>query len=743
MGFQKFSRLLVLTAVLAACGGGGGGITTSNLPPTASLIDTGAITTGSSVTLDGSNSKDPEIAPISYAWALVSSPVDSQATLPTANSPKVLFSPDIDGNYAVRLTVTDPGGLSNSTELTLKATSNNNAAPIVRSFTSSAAIASPGTAISFNWKVVDPNRDAVSCSFDPFGNGDAIAIRDCLSTQSMTYTYNTPGTYRPRLTAIDIKNTSSHAAYSQTITGDPTISVVSPKANAVVNQQLTVIATLTSKYDITSVIARIAGKSTPLLFSNSASCIRSGCLPGFTGVMDLSGVAKGEYTLEVIAQDIQNRQSRYYQTVNYDNLPALTVSSPINDSVATPLLLIDAACTDDGDQGCAIKVMNDSAPLGSGDSTLLSSVSGRISQTVDLSAYVGKKVNLTFVATDSLNQITQTTRSVYVENSSNLSAVTTVDGIILDAKDSRLLYKISGTQGDTLYIHERALNVTTNVPMPSGKRINTAYLSNFGAMLVTLDTGGSVLSARVYDWNRNVLYDLGFPNSAESLQVSGNYAIWSDDSQNLIRRDLGNLSNSTLSTSAGNWRNSVASSGTVAWWGWDGSGYQINLYNGTTTQITKDTTLWNTYVLTDGHNTVYRKHTPRSGSQSYALTLFNGTREITLNTANSIEEPLPGTDYQVRNNWVSYTDTGNLGQRQVWTYDPLGAMVQRTFFGASSIIETLGDSGQLMLTSGNKRYLSANSGSLVEINSDQGKSYEINSQWYVGIGRTFFAVKTP
>lgn len=609
-----------------------------------------------------------------------------------------------------------------------------NVTPVIETFTARSTTVTVGTRLRFDWKVADSDNDAVSCKFDPLGNGEVITIDDCLSTKSITYVYTALGTYKPRLTATDVNATSSSAELSQIVTEGPAIYLNKPLANEVINQQLLINVNVASEYEINNVTARIANNSIPLQYDATATCGRHSC-PGFTGTLDLTGVSEGEQTLEISAFDSLNRQATYSEQLIYDNPPTLTISTPASnkDIYATPLTSVAASCSDTGEQGCSIRVF-----VSDGDNKSLAYGNGSINQSIDLGAYKGKKIELVFSATDSRNQTTQLKRGAYVDNFSLLSAVATVDGTILDAKDNRLLYKTSNSEGDSAYIFDWVQNVTTNLSLPSGAHIQSAYLSNFGAMLVvSYDT---FLSTRVYDWNRNNLYDLGYPNSDRSLQVSGDYAIWSD-SLNLIYRNLDTLSNSTLSTSAGNWLNSVASNGVVAWWDSDN---EIYVYDGNTTQITNDPSLLNTYVLTDGHSTVYRKHTSCcTPPPTYAIVLFNGTTEVTLREANLLE-PLPSVDYQIRNGWVLYTDISNQGQRNIWSYDPQGQKVQRTFFGYSSRVDALGDDGQVMIVSdNNKRYLSTGANSLVEVNSALGKSYFINNQWYVAIGGYFFSVNLP
>lgn len=598
-----------------------------------------------------------------------------------------------------------------------------NSAPAISSFTAGAASVVAGTPVRFDWKVADANSDAVSCSFDPMGDGNVIAISDCLATQSASYTYATSGTFQARLTATDTKSASSKAELTQIVTGDPSMTMVAPLPNAVVAKQLTVIVSLKSTFELSSVVARIGNKSVPLLFSARTPCGKMACPAGFSGVLDLSGLPEGEHTLEVIAVDAQGRQAKHSQLVNLDDRPVLTVTSPAMESVATPSIPVSATCTDVGLEGCTVSIINLGTELASG--------SGGINRAVDLSAFAGTRVDLIFVATDSRGQVVKTTRTVYVENSPNLTPVATVDGEIVDLQDNRLLYKSSTTLGEQLRILDRSNNTTANVPVPAGKEVLEAYLSNYGAMFATQDVGNNSTTWRLYEWNRNTLYDLGVPNASSSLTVSGSYAIWSKG-ETLIRRNLTTLANDTLSSSAGNWYNDVTKNGVVSWWSMD---FQVFLNDGTTSQITNDAFM-NTYPRTDGHYTVYKKS---ADQLSHAIVLFNGTSEVTLRSA-ARPDPRAGRDYQLRDGWVAYTDLGNQGQTQLWTYDAQGNKAQRSLFFAASEIDTLGDGGRVMFMSGGRRYLSIGSGIATDVSSAQGKSYHINNQWYIAIGRVLFSV---
>lgn len=74
------------------------------------------------VILDGSQSSDPDGDALTYAWAFISQPDGSEATLANANAAVSSFTPDVTGQFVLELTVSD-GYAQSSDRVTISVTS--------------------------------------------------------------------------------------------------------------------------------------------------------------------------------------------------------------------------------------------------------------------------------------------------------------------------------------------------------------------------------------------------------------------------------------------------------------------------------------------------------------------------------------------------------------------------------------------------------------------------------------------
>lgn len=79
----------------------------ANQPPVADAGPDRGVVVRTPVTLDGTGSRDPDGAAVSFRWALESAPTGSTATLGSTAAPAPAFTPDVPGVYQFSLTVND------------------------------------------------------------------------------------------------------------------------------------------------------------------------------------------------------------------------------------------------------------------------------------------------------------------------------------------------------------------------------------------------------------------------------------------------------------------------------------------------------------------------------------------------------------------------------------------------------------------------------------------------------------
>ncbi|MFZ6011867.1 MAG: PKD domain-containing protein, partial [Bacteroidota bacterium] len=78
-----------------------------NQPPVAKAGENATGTAGSPVTLNASASTDPDDDALSYTWQWLSKPQGSKAIIHAFDSVMANFTPDLAGQYIIRLVVSD------------------------------------------------------------------------------------------------------------------------------------------------------------------------------------------------------------------------------------------------------------------------------------------------------------------------------------------------------------------------------------------------------------------------------------------------------------------------------------------------------------------------------------------------------------------------------------------------------------------------------------------------------------
>jgi len=692
MNYLKSLLFLMLIVPLISCGGGGDAPapTISSFSASETSISAGASLSLTAVFANGTATIDNGVGSIS------SNVAES-------------ISPSATTTYT--LTVTNSAGVSVTATLTVTVN-----VPTISSFTASPATAIANSAVNL--------RAVFSHGTGSVDN----AVGDVTSSVSKSVEPAVTTIYTLTVT----NNFGVSATSSVTVTVVPMLlSIVSPDENEMVADDLTITATVQTEFDIAFVQAVVGTRTANLSYSSDAICDgRLGCSPGFIGSLSLSGLVPDTYTLSVTAEDIAGRSVSEQTTIILDNNPGLTVAEPVQYSVATPEVPLNISCVDDaGDCEISVKINN-----------ILASATNTLVDSLDLSSYEGQQVSLVFEGRDSASQLTTVSRTVYVESSSGLALVKDFSGKIIDFDGQNVLIKTTAANGDGLAVASISSAQVTTVDVPAALVVSAtrSFLTATGVIYTTTEVGGNVLSANIYDWNNGQLYNLGHPNSAHSLRVAGDYAIWSVSS-NLWRRQLSTRTNIQISNDAGNWKNAIASNGVVGFWAYGGNYSVIRYQGGSSTTLATDSNYWNSYVESDGLGFLYRKHDPCCSNQQYAITFHNGSIESAL-TVFRDKEPSPGRDYQINNGWVAFTELGAVGQTHVWSRDTGGSLLQRTIYGSDSTIDTLSADGEIMMINAGNRYLSDTSAQSTLVSSTLGMSSKKNGIWYIAIGRSLFSV---
>jgi hypothetical protein len=201
-----------LALALAGCGGGGGSDTPPSVPPKAALAlnnDAGTPSIGTEVSLSGAGSSGA----VNYSWTLQSKPAGSNVTLATSNAATLKFTPDVGGNYVVRLRVSDAAGASAEQDLSIAIT---NHAPVAVLDKAALTVLAGGRIAVSGGLSYDEDGDALSYSWtlESKPNNSTVAL-SAPAVADLNFTPDLPGTYslllkvtdgkRPVMTRLDVK----------------------------------------------------------------------------------------------------------------------------------------------------------------------------------------------------------------------------------------------------------------------------------------------------------------------------------------------------------------------------------------------------------------------------------------------------------------------------------------------------------------------------------------------------------
>lgn len=269
----------------------------SNVAPISNAGPNQTVTTGTTVTLNGSGSSDADGNPLTYLWSFVSVPAGSGATLTAPTTVRPTFLADKTGQYVVQLIVNDGVVSSTAASVTITTTPGNTA-PV--------ANAGPDQTVQLGALVmlngsgssdVDGNPLTYQWTFVTVPTGSAAQLLN--STNVMpTFVANVAGQYVVKLLVNDGKVTSAQDTVTITTTGGNTAPVANagPDQSVPVNTPVTLNGSGSNDADRNSLTYDWSFVSVP---SGSAATLSNPTAAGPSFVADKAG----QYVVQLVVND--------------------------------------------------------------------------------------------------------------------------------------------------------------------------------------------------------------------------------------------------------------------------------------------------------------------------------------------------------------------------------------------------------------------------------------------------------
>ena len=178
-----------------------------NRAPIANAGVNQSVSTGATVTLDGTQSSDPDFDTLTYSWILVAKPDKSSASLSSSSSPQPTFTADKDGAYLLSLVVSDTKLTSPIATVTITA-SMANVAPVANAGPNQNVIAGRQVTLDATGST-DANKDTLTYTWVMVSRpATSSAALSSTTDPKPTFTADKVGTYVMSLLANDGKLSS-------------------------------------------------------------------------------------------------------------------------------------------------------------------------------------------------------------------------------------------------------------------------------------------------------------------------------------------------------------------------------------------------------------------------------------------------------------------------------------------------------------------------------------------------------
>jgi len=315
------------------------GLETENRPPVAHAGPDQTVAVGSLVTLNGSQSTDPDGDPLTFSWSFLSIPPDSNASLLNPTSVTPTFIADQSGDYVVELVVHDGLASSNPDIVTISTINSRpvaNAGPdqtipvgSVVILDGSDSTDADGDILTFDWSFVSTPEGSDAVLLNPFSINPSFLV-------------TVPGDYVVRLIVNDGQSDSDPDIVTISTENTAPVANAGPDQTVLLSQTVHLDGSHSSDADgdpLTynwSFILRPEGSSASLSNSTSVN-------PTF--VTDIPGV----YVVQLIVNDGTVDSSPDTVTISTENSPPIANAGPDQTIAVGSLVQLDGSGSTDVD----------------------------------------------------------------------------------------------------------------------------------------------------------------------------------------------------------------------------------------------------------------------------------------------------------------------------------------------------------------------------------------------------------
>lgn len=521
-------------------------------------------------------------------------------------------------------------------------------------------------------------------------------------------------TYYYVLTAVNEAGESPPSAEAGATAGTG-ITIVQglPEAGQVVNDLFSLELRFGSTFQIVSVTATVAGRTTSLALQSD----------GFwRGTVDLTGLPRGSHPLAITAVDGPGNSALTTVELVLDRPPTLVVALPLDGTVARTSVEVSVTCIDDDPAGClqTRAIVNDD---------LLLVGSGGVSGVVPLVRGIDEV--LTLQGVDRLNQTVLQQRTVIVEPSARLVPVSVgSSGFVVDADATRLLIFEFNGGNVQLRVRERASSAETIVTgdatsgsaLVDGGAVFTRYPSPFqGPALFLWRTGMTPIEI-----SRGVFFTTAGPFVAyeatpgverRNATTDGPVVVSGDNAYDALAVANGDV---VYGTPGGLFRFTDAGVITLDT---GGAGFVP--------------------LAADETSAVAAKLEP---GNRFALVLYDAAGDTQLTGLEPYDFGFQHPPAAVAGGWTAFSRLTS-GIRQVWTRSPAGQERQVSFFSDEARLEDLSPTGDVLFVvpprggGAEGRYLVRAAGTAELISREHGQGLFLDGVPNVMLGNTLFQVQ--